>query len=63
MLGDHSARTILEALCNEHGITVDLIEQLINIQRDNLGRGRQIGITQEFSAAISEYLELGTGEL
>ncbi len=57
LLGDKKAKKILKQLCQEHGVAVSLIEQLIDIQRDNLGRGRQLGITQEFSAAISEFLE------
>lgn len=50
-------RHILEELCREHGITLELLEQLLEIQRTNLGRGRQLGIGQEFSAALSEFLD------
>lgn len=57
LLGDKKAKKILDDLCQEHGVAVSLIERLIDIQRDNLGRGRQLGITQEFSAAISEFIE------
>lgn len=57
LLNDKNARDILEGLCQEHNITLALLEHLLDIQRDNLGRGRQIGISQEFSAAISEFIE------
>lgn len=57
LLSDSNARKIIEELCAEHLITIDLIERLLEIQRDNLGRGRQIGISQEFSAAVSEFIE------
>lgn len=57
LLGDRKARNILQKLCQEHNISLDLLRNLIEIQRDNLGRGKQIGITQEFSAAISDFIE------
>lgn len=57
LLKDRDAKKIFENLCQEHGVTVELIEGLIDIQRDNLGRGRQIGITQEFSALLSEFID------
>ena len=57
LLTDAQARAILTDLCVQHGITVDLVEKLIEIQRDNLGKGRQRGISQEFSAAIAAFLE------
>ncbi len=57
LLSDRKARNILEKLCKEHNISLDLLCKLIEIQRDNLGRGRQLGISQEFSAAISDFIE------
>jgi len=57
LLEDPNAREVLKNVCTEHNIDLRLIEDLIGIQRDNLGRGRQMGITQEFSAAISDFLE------
>ncbi|WFS63396.1 hypothetical protein LF599_04325 [Pseudodesulfovibrio thermohalotolerans] len=57
LLKDKKAKRIFEELCQQHGVTVELIEGLIDIQRDNLGRGRQIGITQEFSALFSEFID------
>lgn len=57
LLSDKKARNILHKLCKEHNISLDLLRNLIEIQRDNLGRGRQLGISQEFSAAISDFIE------
>nr|VFK24950.1 MAG: hypothetical protein BECKMB1821G_GA0114241_101056 [Candidatus Kentron sp. MB]VFK30088.1 MAG: hypothetical protein BECKMB1821I_GA0114274_101347 [Candidatus Kentron sp. MB]VFK75051.1 MAG: hypothetical protein BECKMB1821H_GA0114242_101447 [Candidatus Kentron sp. MB] len=54
---DHKARGILTELCNKHGITLYLVEELIEIQRSNLGRERQTGISADFSAAIAEFIE------
>jgi hypothetical protein len=48
---------VVKNVCADHLIDLRLLEDLIGIQRDNLGRGRQMGITQEFSAAISDFLE------
>lgn len=57
LLEDAKARSILEALCKEHGVHLPLMKKLIEIQRDNLGRGKQIGITQEFSAALGDFID------
>lgn len=57
ILADPDARKILRDLCKKHGVSLDLLSVVIGIQRDNLGRGRQIGITQEFSAAIADFLD------
>ena len=57
LLTDERAREILEGICRDHNLSLDLISKLIDIQRDNLGRGRQTGISSEFSAAISEFAE------
>lgn len=57
ILSDARSRQILKTLCRDHGLTLDLLAQLIEIQRENLGRGRQIGITQDFSATIAEFLD------
>jgi hypothetical protein len=54
---DKRAKAILEQLCRQHGVTLALLRDLVTIQRDHLGKGRQMGITQEFSAALSEFLE------
>jgi hypothetical protein len=54
---DERAAAVLEELCAQHGLDLPLIKKLIDIQRDNLGRGKQIGITQEFSAVLSEFIE------
>lgn len=57
IISDPQSKAILKGLCREHGLTLDLLSQLIEIQRDNLGRGKQIGITQDFSAALADFLE------
>jgi hypothetical protein len=57
ILGDPQAKKILKGLCTQHNVTLDLFTQMVEIQRENLGRGKQIGITQDFSAAIAEFLD------
>lgn len=57
LLSDEAAAVVLNDLCVQHEISLDLLKQMIEIQRDNVGRGRQIGITQEFSAAIAEFID------
>jgi len=62
MLSDVKARKILKSLCAEHNVSLELFTQMVEIQRDNLGRGRQIGISQDFSAVIAEFLESSRSE-
>jgi len=57
LLEDSKAKAILQKLCLEHGISLELLRNLIEIQRDNLGRSQQFGISQEFSAVISDFIE------
>jgi len=57
MLADPEAKNILRDLCKTHNLSMALLESMLNIQRDNLGRGRQVGITQDFSAEIADFLE------
>lgn len=61
LLAERKAKDVLQGLCQEHNISLDLLRTLIEIQRDNLGRGRQLGISQEFSAAISDFIEERAG--
>ena len=39
LLADAQAKNILAELCLQRGISVELVESLIEIQRDNLGKG------------------------
>ena len=57
LLNDPKARSILEELCNEHGITVELLEKLLSLQRNHLGKARQRGIAGDFSAILQDFLE------
>jgi hypothetical protein len=61
ILSDPDAKKILRGLCKDHNLSMDLLSQMIEIQRDNLGKGRQIGITQDFSAALADFLESQKG--
>jgi hypothetical protein len=62
ILADPQSKKILKALCQQHRVSIDLFTQMLEIQRENLGRGKQIGITQDFSAAIAEFLDGARGE-
>jgi hypothetical protein len=57
ILENPEAKKILKELCKTHKLSMDLLVAMIGIQRENLGRGRQVGITQDFSAAIADFLE------
>lgn len=57
LLSEPNARKGLISACREHGISIRLLESLIEIQREHLGRARKLGITEEFSAAIAEFID------
>ena len=57
ILSDPRSKKIFSELCNKHGLSMSLLQDLIEIQRNNLGRGKQIGITQEFNAVIAEFID------
>lgn len=62
LLSDDDAKRILRKLCKDHGLSLDLVVQLIEIQRENLGRAKQIGISQDFSAAIADFIDAQKGD-
>lgn len=57
ILTNPEAKKILKDLCKTHNVSWDLLVQMIEIQREYLGAGRQIGITQDFSAALADFVE------
>jgi hypothetical protein len=57
MLADNQAKEILTTLCTQHGVSIELLTSMLNVQRENLGRGRQHGITEDFSALIQDFLD------
>ncbi len=57
VLADPQAKKVLKGLCLKHNVSLELFIQMLDIQRENLGRGRQIGITQDFSAAIADFID------
>ncbi len=62
ILNDQQSRQVLRELCKKHNLALSLVTELIEIQRSNLGRGRQIGISQEFNAALAEFLDSQGGD-
>jgi len=59
---DKSASKMIREACTKHRISVDLLKRLLEVQRNFAGAGRQHGITPEFDACFSEFLEDGNGE-
>jgi hypothetical protein len=54
---DKQAREVLEDACKRHGISLSLLQRLLEIQRQFAGSGRQMGITSEFDSAFIDSLE------
>jgi hypothetical protein len=59
---DPKARAVLGEACKKHGVSVELLKGLLEIQRDNAGRGRQMGITEDFDSCFVEYIEAQASE-
>jgi hypothetical protein len=53
------AKASLTVACRSKKVTLTLLRELVDIQREYLGSGRQMGITQEFDAVLAEFLERG----
>jgi len=62
VLVDPQAKKILKSLCSQHKLTIDLFTQMVEIQREYMGVGKQIGIAHDFSAAIAEFLDAARSE-
>lgn len=54
---DKQARAVLDDACKRHGVSLALLQRLLEIQRQFAGSGRQTGITSEFDSAIIDFLE------
>lgn len=51
------AKEVLQSACRSHKVTLTLLKELIECQRDYLGKGRQMGITAELDTLFAEFLE------
>ena len=56
---NREAKRVLEQACDENGVNLVLLQNLLEIQRKYSGSGRAVGITADFEAAIAEFLEDG----
>lgn len=56
------ARKLVDQSCAKHRVTIGLLQELMNVQRDYLGSGRQMGISEDFDSQISNYIEDNGGE-
>lgn len=50
------ARRIVDESCKEHGIQISLLEDLVELERENIGRARRDGINDELDAILGEHL-------
>jgi len=50
---DNEAREVMEKLCEKHNVPVDVLTELVAIQRHNQDRGRAFGIYDAFSEVLS----------
>jgi len=53
---DRAPKKVLEEACSARGLTLDLLRQLVEIQRQYLGMGSKVGITSDFDACIADFL-------
>lgn len=52
------ARRVLNDACARHGVTLKLLQELIDVQRDYMGSGRREGITTDLDATLGEYIDV-----
>jgi hypothetical protein len=50
-------RKLLEEICAEHDIPADLVEQLVQIEKDKSGLMRRHGLFQDIDMALRRYLK------
>lgn len=50
---DNEAREVMVKLCEKHNVPVDVLTELVAIQRRSQDRGKALGIYDAFSEALS----------
>lgn len=50
---DEEARAVLKSLCNEHGIPLDVFEELVAIQRERQDQERAHGVYDAITEVLS----------
>ena len=50
---DPNARAVLEALCVKHGVPIDVIEELVGIQRERSGEERAHNVYPRIEEVLS----------
>jgi len=50
---DNEARDVMERLCDKHKVPVDVLTDLVAIQRHNQDRSKAFGIYDAFSEVLS----------
>ena len=50
-------RTLLEEICAEEGVPAELVEQLIQIEKDKSGLMRRHGLFQDIDMALKKYMK------
>lgn len=50
---DSEAREVMEKLCEKHNVPVDVLTELVAIQRQSQDRGKALGIYDAFSEVLS----------
>ena len=58
---DKKSRAVLEEACRKHGVTLTLLQDLLEIERKYSGMGVSIGISDDFDTCIGDFLEAGRG--
>lgn len=58
LLDKGSGREITERLCHEKAINIALIDDLVQMQLDLVGRERRRGLTEKLDELFGQYLDL-----
>ena len=52
-----NARQIVEEVAKQHGTTIRLLENLVDMQREYTGMARKDGINNDLEGLLDDYLE------
>ncbi len=51
---DPEARKVLAALCDKHGVPIEVLEDLVSIQRERQSQERADGVYQAITEALDQ---------
>lgn len=57
LLDDKDGRALVRQKFKEAGLSMDLLDQLVDVELDHMGQGRRHGITDDIAAILDQAVE------